>query len=116
MGEQTLINQRIRVGGALLEVSIPRQPCATFAGWMNTRGWLRSFTQHGDCGAYLRIIEPGTIHSGDALELIGTPPHDVTMGMAFRAKMGDKALARHVVEVGCLSAVHHEQLAAKLSR
>ncbi|MFW9060756.1 MOSC domain-containing protein [Corynebacterium striatum] len=112
--EQTLINQRIRVGGALLEVSIARQPCATFAGWMNTRGWLRSFTQRGDCGAYLRIIEPGRITSGDEITLIGRPDHDITMGMAFAAKMGDKELARRVVDAGCLAAVHHDQLVKRL--
>ena len=86
-----LINQQISIGDALLEVSIPRSPCATFAGWINEKGFLKSFTNHGDCGAYLRIITPGTITAGDGMELVGKPDHDVTMGMAFRAKMGDSS-------------------------
>ena len=36
------------------------------------------------------------------------------MGMAFAAKMGDKELARRVVDAGCLAAVHHEQLVKRL--
>ena len=111
-----LINQQISIGDALLEVSIPRSPCATFAGWINEKGFLKSFTNHGDCGAYLRIITPGTITAGDGMELVGKPDHDVTMGMAFRAKMGDMALARHVVKIGCLTPVHHKQLEAKLTK
>lgn len=50
------------------------------------------------------------------MELVGKPDHDVTMGMAFRAKMGDMDLARHVVKIGCLAPVHHKQLEAKLTK
>ncbi|MDK8846504.1 hypothetical protein QP888_08380 [Corynebacterium sp. MSK297] len=42
--------------------------------------------------------------------------HDVTMGTAFRAKMGDIDLARHIVTIGCLAPVYHEQLKAKLAK
>ncbi|WP_448858612.1 MOSC domain-containing protein [Corynebacterium propinquum] len=113
---ELLINQQIKIGDALLEVSIPRSPCATFAGWINAQGFLKSFTDHGDCGAYFRIITPGTIAAGDSMEFVGKPDHDVTMGMAFRAKMGDMELARHVVKIGCLAPVHHEQLCAKVAK
>ena len=50
------------------------------------------------------------------MEFVGKPDHDVTMGMAFRAKMGDMELARHVVKIGCLAPVHHEQLRAKVAK
>ena len=113
---ELLINQQIKIGDALLEVSIPRSPCATFAGWINAQGFLKSFTAHGDCGAYFRIITPGTIAAGDSMEFVGKPDHDVTMGMAFRAKMGDMELARHVVKIGCLAPVHHEQLRTKVAK
>ena len=109
-----LINQRIQVGECVLEVSIPRTPCATFSGWMDEPGWLKSFTERGDCGSYLRIIEPGRITPGDEITLIGRPDHDITMGMAFAAKMGDKELARRVVDAGCLAPVHHDQLVKSL--
>lgn len=111
-----LINQQIKIGDALLEVSIPRSPCATFSGWIGEKGWLKTFTERGDCGAYLRIISPGRISAGDTMEFVGKPGHDVTMGMAFRAKMGDIELARYVVKVGCLATVHHNQLQEKLEK
>ena len=102
-----LINQRVRIGTAVLEVSVPRQPCATFAGWLGERGWLKRWTARGDCGTYLRIISPGRIRPGDAIELDTPPSHGITMRMAFAAKMGDRALARCVIDAGCLPA--HQQ-------
>ncbi len=108
--KDVLINQRLRIGSTLLEVSVPRQPCATFSGWIGERGWLKTFTQHGEAGAYLRVIEPGQINTGEKIELLDAPAHDITMGMAFAAKMGDKELARRVVEANVLPAIHHEKL------
>ena len=97
-----LINQRVCIGTAVLEVSVPRQPCATFAGWLGERGWLKRWTARGDCGTYLRIISPGRILPGDVIELDTPPSHGITMRMAFAAKMGDRALARRVIDAGCL--------------
>lgn len=112
--KDVLINQRVRVGGALLEVSVPRTPCATFSGWMGEKGWLKTFTQRGDAGAYLRVLEPGRIHCDAPLTFEPAPDHGITMGMAFAAKMGDKVAARAVVDAGVLPPQHHDKLAARL--
>lgn len=109
-----LINQQVRVGSALLQVSVPRTPCGTFAEWLGERGWVKTWSDRGDCGAYFRVLEPGRIAAGDALEFVGRPDHDVTMGMAFRAKLGDVDLARHVVEVHCLPDIHHLPMAKRV--
>lgn len=105
-----LINQRVRVGGALLEVSVPRRPCRTFGAWLAQRGWMKTFTQRFQCGTYFRVIEPGIIAPGDRLQLADQPAHGVDMAAAFRAKMGDKAAARRVVAAGCLPGRYHEEL------
>lgn len=107
-----LINQQFQVGTAVLEVSIPRRPCRTFAGWLDRQGWMKTFTAHGRSGAYLRVVSPGRIMPGDGLLALNEPDHGVTMGMAFRAKMGDKDLARQVVSAGCLPGRYHDELVA----
>ncbi|QCB29460.1 MOSC domain-containing protein [Corynebacterium endometrii] len=114
--KDALIGQRFRVGEAMLEVSIPRTPCRTFAGWLGERGWLKMFSERGDAGSYFRVIEGGTIAAGDEITFEGSPKHDVTMGMAYRAKMGDLELARHIVKVGCLPEVHQVQLIEMLDK
>lgn len=105
-----LINQRVRLGGALLEVSVPRRPCRTFGAWLAQRGWMKTFTQRFQCGTYFRVVEPGTIVPGDRLQLADPPTHGVAMATAFRAKMGDKAAARRVVAAECLPGRYHEEL------
>ncbi|MEV5705789.1 MOSC domain-containing protein [Actinoallomurus sp. NPDC052274] len=81
-----LIGERWRVGEqVLLEVSCPRIPCGTFQGWMEERGWIKRFTRATLPGAYLRVIEPGEIQTGDPITVEDRPAHDVTVALAFRA-------------------------------
>jgi MOSC domain-containing protein YiiM len=80
------IGERWRIGAnVLLEVSCPRIPCATFAGWLQREGWIRRFTQAAVPGAYLRVIEPGMVIAGDQVEIAHRPGHEVTISLVFRA-------------------------------
>ena len=113
--EALLINQRLRVGDeAVLEVSVARTPCATFAGHMGERGWVKRFAERGRSGVYLRVAVPGVIAAGDPIEVLEPPPHDVDMLTAFAAAMGDDEAARRVVEAECLPSMYHERLARRV--
>jgi MOSC domain-containing protein YiiM len=80
------IGERWRVGGdVVLEVSVPRIPCRTFAGWLGEKGWIKTFTVRATPGAYLRVIEPGEIRAGDEIAVIHRPDHDVTVQVTFQA-------------------------------
>ena len=59
-----VVGERWQVGSALLEVTGPRIPCATFAAWMAEPGWVRRFTERGRTGAYLAVVEPGVVAAG----------------------------------------------------
>ncbi|WP_069814551.1 MOSC domain-containing protein [Streptomyces sp. TP-A0874] len=81
-----LIGERWRVGPELLlEVSTARIPCRTFAGWLGERGWVRRFTRAARPGAYLRVVQPGTIRAGDTVEVVHRPDHGVSVSLCFRA-------------------------------
>ncbi|MDQ7991406.1 MAG: MOSC domain-containing protein [Propionicimonas sp.] len=79
------IGERWRVGTALLELTGVRIPCSVFAGFVDEPHWVRRFTEHGVPGAYLRVIEPGTVAAGDPVTVVEVPDHDLTVGYAFRA-------------------------------
>jgi MOSC domain-containing protein YiiM len=82
-----------RIGDVVqLQVTYPRLPCATFRGWMQEVGWLKRFTADARPGAYFRVVTPGTIRSGDSIEVVKVPDHDVTIGLAFRALTTEPAL------------------------
>ncbi len=81
-----LIGERWAIGESLvLEVTGPRIPCRTFAGWLGEQGWIKTFTQAALPGAYLRVAEPGAMRGGDQLRVVFRPDHDVTIGVVFRA-------------------------------
>ncbi|MDQ2815231.1 MAG: MOSC domain-containing protein [Actinomycetota bacterium] len=81
-----LIGERWRVGsGVILEVCQPRIPCRTFAGWLDEAGWVKRFTKAARAGAYLRVIEAGEISTGDPVDIVHRPDHDVSIEVVFRA-------------------------------
>jgi MOSC domain-containing protein YiiM len=81
-----LIGERWRIGtDVLLEVTCPRIPCATFQGWLDEPDWLQRFIEARRPGAYLRVINEGSIRAGDPIEVASRPEHDVTVALTFRA-------------------------------
>ena len=98
-----VIGERWRVGDALvLEVSCPRIPCRTFAGWLGEHGWIRTFTRAASPGAYLRVIEPGRVQQGDSIAVVRRPEHDVTIGLVFRALTREPLLLERVLAADAL--------------
>lgn len=61
-----------RIGGALLQVTQPRQPCFKLGLFHREPKMVRRMTETGRCGWYLRVLEPGAVRAGDAIELVET--------------------------------------------
>ncbi|KUF17709.1 MOSC domain-containing protein [Streptomyces silvensis] len=102
-----LIGERWRVGpDLLLEVTASRIPCRTFQGHLGERGWVRRFTQAVLPGAYLRVVEPGTIQAGDPVEIVHRPDHTVTVSLQFRAVTTERTLLPDLLAAG--DALHPE--------
>jgi MOSC domain-containing protein YiiM len=95
VGERWLVGER-----CLLQVTCPRIPCRTFAAWLQEQGWIRRFTLRGAPGAYLRVLEPGTVRAGDPIAVVRRPAHDVTIGLMFRALTVEKDLLPHLLAAG----------------
>jgi MOSC domain-containing protein YiiM len=95
------IGERWRIGDdCVVEVTSPRIPCRTFAGWLQQQGWQKRFTQHAAPGAYLRVLHPGTVQAGAVLLVDHVPGHDVTVGFMFRALTTDKELIPQLAAAG----------------
>jgi MOSC domain-containing protein YiiM len=95
------LGERWRIGEDLtVAVTGPRIPCATFAVWMDTRGWLKTFTDRARPGAYLRVVCPGQVCKGDEIEVVSRPDHDVDVGLSFRALTTSRELLPRLLEAG----------------
>ena len=95
------LGEQWRIGSdVVLQVTTPRIPCATFRGFLGVPGWLKIFTAAGHPGAYLRVVQPGSITSGHPIEIIHRPAHQVTIGLSFRALTTEPDLMPRLLEAG----------------
>ena len=79
-----------RIAEARLQVRAHRTPCTTFQAWMREAHWVKRFTDWGAPGAYLKVLTPGPVVQGDAIEVEFVPEHGVTVGDTFKGRRGDK--------------------------
>jgi len=104
-----VIGERWAIGSAVFEVSVPRLPCRTFAGFWDVPHLIKRFTEVGRPGAYLRIAVEGDVGAGDSIEVVHRPAHSVTIGETFRALTGDRSLAPRLLEARELPAETRER-------
>ncbi len=88
-----VIGERWRIGSTVLQVSVPRIPCSTFAAFWQVDRLIKRFTQAARPGAYLRVLTEGELAAGDRIEVLDRPAHGLTVGETFRALTGDRSLA-----------------------
>jgi MOSC domain-containing protein YiiM len=99
------IGELWRIGkDVVLEACVPRLPCGTFQGWMEINGWIKRFTEHAVPGAYLRVIEPGEIQTGDPITVEHRPGHGVTIAVTFRALTTQPELLPRLLDAEALPA------------
>ncbi|GAB2665957.1 MOSC domain-containing protein [Gordonia jinhuaensis] len=73
-----IVGERWRVGDeVILEATIPRIPCRTFAEWAREAHWVKRFMDRADLGTYLLVRTPGSVAAGDRVEVISRPSHGV---------------------------------------
>jgi len=96
---QAWIGERWTVGDAVLEVCQPREPCFKLGMRMGDAGFVDEFEAAGRPGAYLRIVEPGTVGADDAITVLDRPAVALTIGeIATAARTGDPALLRRIAD------------------
>jgi MOSC domain-containing protein YiiM len=64
------IGDRWHVGSAILEIAQPREPCFKLGIRMGDDHFPGKFEAAGRPGAYLRIVVPGIVTSGDTIEVV----------------------------------------------
>lgn len=70
-----LIGDVLRIGGATVQVSQPRQPCFKLGIRFGTQTVLKKFIAAGFPGIYVRVLDPAEVKLNDSVELIERP-HD----------------------------------------
>ncbi|MFZ1742235.1 MAG: MOSC domain-containing protein [Pontixanthobacter sp.] len=100
------IGDRFRLGSAVIEVTQPRQPCATIEAHLETKGVVKALVAAARSGWFYRVLEPGTATAGDHLERIECGHAKWSVARAFLATYGAaRAPDRELEELATLGRV-----------
>ncbi|MEV1144011.1 MOSC domain-containing protein [Micromonospora sp. NPDC049799] len=99
----------------VLQPTFGRIPCATFQARMAEPQWVKRFTRENRPGAYLRVVEPGTVQAGDSVTVVHRPAHGVTIAAAFRAYLTEPELLPALAEIEGLPDDLRHTLRSRLS-
>jgi MOSC domain-containing protein YiiM len=86
MEDDVWVGDVLKFAHCELRVTLPREPCYKFNAAMGFNGAAKRMAQHGNCGFYLAVDQPGTITAGEAFELI-PGPRRLSIPESFNAKM-----------------------------
>ena len=90
---QGVLEQDVWVGDVLqfahcaLRVTQPREPCYKFNAAMGFSAAAKTMAQHGCCGFYLAVDQPGHLLAGEGFD-VAAGPRRLRITESFKAKMG----------------------------
>lgn len=116
MEDDVCVGDVVRVGTSLVEVSGPRVPCANLARRIGRTDWVKRTIQENRTGFYMRVLEPGRIHSGDDWNLQDHPNPDASIPAINRCMYlaFNEQTARRFLEVSSLAAGWKQIISEKL--
>jgi len=73
-----------QLGGVLLQLCQPRNPCWKIDERLGVEGMAAFIAEHGLTGWYFRVCQPGTADNGDSLHPLDHPPGAPTLQAAMQ--------------------------------
>jgi MOSC domain-containing protein YiiM len=98
--KQLFIGDIYKLGKALVQITIPREPCFKFAYKFETENILQQFIDHGYPGTYVRVLEEGEVKTGDTFKLIESAKDSISIHQFFEllyAENKDKDLIKSII-------------------
>lgn len=105
-GETLAIGDRFGIGAVVLEVTGHRTPCNTFAAQMGDAKFPKRFHQAGRPGAYCRVIVPGAVSAGQAVDYVPFAGPHVTVA-EMMALDGVRDIAETMLRRALATPIHH---------
>lgn len=88
------LGDRFRLGTALVEVTQARQPCWKLDHRFQAKGVMAQVVKTRRTGWYYRVLEPGAVRAGDALDLVERPYPQWPLASLFALLIGGEAKDR----------------------
>lgn len=117
--DATLIGEIWRIGTAVVQVSQPRSPCAKVAARLGIPDLVMRARRTRRTGLHLRVLEPGELAAGDAIERLEQPAHGITVADAVAARFDpapDQELVAALLALPALAEEWRAKTAPRLAR
>ena len=72
-----------KVGGALIQITQPREPCFKFGVKFGSQLAIKHFIDFGFSGTYVRVLEDGLVKIGDTFQLVKQAENSITTYQFF---------------------------------
>lgn len=87
---QMKVGNIYKIGGTLVQVSQPREPCYKLGIRFGTQEILKQFIDHNHPGTYVKVLEEGQVATGDKLELIKESENSLTVQQFYELMFAKK--------------------------
>ncbi len=67
---ELIIGDTYRLGEAIVEIGLPREPCYKFGIRMGSQKVIEEFIEDNRPGTYVKILQEGSVQKGDKMELL----------------------------------------------
>jgi MOSC domain-containing protein YiiM len=115
--EEVCIGDVLAIGGAVVRISSPRQPCAKLALKHDEPRLPLWINETAFCGFYVGVVQEGPIALGEGVQLVERPHAGMTVALAARLRVAsrpDPALIEQFVRETPLSQSFRDSLLARL--
>jgi MOSC domain-containing protein YiiM len=114
--DQVCVGDQIRLGTALVQVSGPRVPCLNLARRIGRPDWVKLTIRENRTGFYLRVLEPGTLQTGDPWIIEERVNHEGSIPAINRCMYlkFDAAYAKKMLEMSGLESWWKDQAREKI--
>jgi MOSC domain-containing protein YiiM len=112
------IGDVFRAGEALVQVTLPRDPCATLDRLNGVPDLWKLARDSGRCGFHMRTLEEGVVRTGDAFQVVRRHPAEITVAAAldlYHGRSRDRELARRLDEMPEFAEQGKREIAARLA-
>ncbi|WP_194768036.1 MOSC domain-containing protein [Tamlana sp. I1] len=73
-----------KIGGALVQITQPREPCFKLGVKFNSQNIIKQFIEHGYPGTYIRVLEEGLVKVNDRFQLIEQDENAITTAQLYK--------------------------------
>lgn len=109
-GRSVCVGDRFEIDEVVLEVTSHRTPCSVFAARMGNPAWVKQFFKAGRPGAYCRVIEPGTVRTGEPVLHIPFDGDRITVSRLL-ALEGEREIEPELMQRVLKTPVHYKMRA-----